>query len=185
MAVGKAHKQKRAAGTAEFATKIHSQPPAAPASPPSSATRTRKNKKKKGKGKDPIEAISVPPALDHKLHDGDLPALEHTITQKTDPSPVLESIHVTSTTISHSGDEEASQLQTEALAKANDHHSSPVETTVGSQWGGKRPQRTSQTPTLKNVGMDGTGMVDDEYWSSFPPHIKTFVSALQTPCHIY
>lgn len=172
MAAGKSHKQKQQLSAVQSTPHTRSQPPATPAQqPPPSATTAKKSKKKKGKGKEPASS-AVPFAqtdFDGDLYD-DMPSLEEPqppVPPKTGLSPMLESVHVTATTISRSGNGTTTRLQTELLGA----HVNQVDPLLN----GKRFQSMPHPPLPKTTATNGPGIVDEEYWSSFPPHIKNFV----------
>lgn len=140
----------------------------------------RKNKKKKGKGKEPAVPTLHPAFADPSSYDDDeIPSLEEAdspTSPRTGFSPVLESVHVSATTISRSGNGTTTQVQTELLAA--DLHGNHAEIPCNGHAGGKRPHTMPHAPLPKTTGPTGPGMVDEEYWSSFPPHIKTFAQTM-------
>lgn len=184
MATGKSHKQKQQPSAVQSIPQTRSQPPAAPTQQLPSATTAKKSKKKKGKGKEPDpSAISVTQtnsnALDDDLYD-DMPGLEEPQSPappRTGLSPMLESVHVTATTISRSGNGIATHLQTELLRPTN-AYVNPADTLLNGQTGTKRSQSIPQSPLPKATATNGPGIVDEEYWSSFPPHIKNFAQTM-------
>lgn len=180
MATGKSHKQKQQPSAVQSIPHTRSQPPVAPALQPPSATTAKKSKKKKGKGKEPDTSVisfaqTNSNALDDDLYD-DMPSLEEPQSPappKTGLSPMLESVHVTATTISRSGNGMATHLQTELLS--TNVHVNQADVLLNGQPGTKRSQSIPQYPLPKTTATNGPGIVDEEYWSSFPPHIKNFV----------
>ncbi|KAG6333073.1 hypothetical protein ID866_6015 [Astraeus odoratus] len=171
-------KLKQPAGAAASTPHPRSQPPAVPPHEASPTSNVKKNKKKKGKGKEPAVPTAPNHYADAEAYDGDLyddmPSLSEPETARTGLSPMLESVHVTATTISRSGNGMATQVQTELLA-STDLRGAHADTLSN---GAKRATSISQPSLPKATGANGPAMVDDEYWSSFPPHIKSFAQTM-------
>ncbi|KAH7927190.1 hypothetical protein BV22DRAFT_297584 [Leucogyrophana mollusca] len=187
MAAGKSQKAKQPARTAPASNPC----PPAPSVPPQAAPppASKKNKKKKSTGTTTIGTPSTPTPHgddDTGADSGDeIPALEEL--DMPPPSvtglpPALESVHITTTAClsasaaiaARSGPGAAAQVQSELLATANDLYRS-IEIQHGVRHGGKSTQ--AQIPLPKAPATAG-GVSDDEYWSSFPPHIKNFAQTM-------
>ncbi|KAI6160310.1 hypothetical protein EDD17DRAFT_830813 [Pisolithus thermaeus] len=178
MTAGKSKKQKQLC-TAASSPYTCSDELAAQELPP--AVNGKKNKKKKSKGKEPAVSAFHQASADPNSYDDDLcdeiPSLEEAdppTSPRTGLSPLFESVHVSATTVSRTGNGMTTQVKTQLLA--TELHGNHAETPCNGHAGGKRSQAMPQFPLPKATGQTGPGMVDEEYWSAFPPHIKTFVS---------
>lgn len=147
------------------------------------ATNGRKHKKKKGKGKEPQSAAfqDGDPSDDVlSLEDSSMP-----LPPINGLSPQLESVHITTTgyvatsatTLARHGIGATAQLHGEILAAQGDLHWRNIEVQANGRTGTKASYPGAQPPLPRSNGAHGTALPDDEYWSSFPPHIKNFVSA--------
>lgn len=176
MAAGKPQKSKQPA-VAPSITPTSRSPAPATAQPAPPAANGKKHKKKKGKGKESQNAA---------YQDGDfcddMPCLE----DATMPlSPQLESVHITTTgyvatsaaTLARHGAGATTQLHGEILATQGDLHWHNIEVQSNGRHGTKVTQPSAPPPLPKLNGTNGPTLADDEYWSSFPPHIKNFVSS--------
>ena len=159
--------------------------PAAPVQPAPLAANEKKHKKKKGKGKEPYNAAFQDgnPCDDvQSLEDSDIPL------PPISGFSQLESVHITTrgyvaasaTALARPGAGVTTQLHGEILATPNDLHWRNIQVQSSGRTGTKATQPSSQPPLPKPNGANGPALADDEYWSSFPPHIKNFVSAIAT-----
>lgn len=177
MAAGKSQRAKQS----PVVPSTHSPAPAVPV-PPVPPANGKKHKKKKGKGKEPQNAPQNGDAY------GDVPRLEDS-TMPLPPtsgllSPQLESVRITTTgyvttsatTHARYGATATTQLHGEFLASPGDLHWRNIEVQSNGRTGTRASQPSMQPPLPKPNGANGTALPDDEYWSSFPPHIKNFVS---------
>lgn len=150
-------------------------------SSPALASNAKKHKKRKGKGKQAT------------LHDADpcddVPSLEGSdmpLPPINGLSPQLESVHITTTgyvatsatALARSGAGLTTQLHGEILATPNDLHWRNIEVQSNGRTGTKATHPIPHPPFPKPNGANGPALADDEYWSSFPPHIKNFVSTI-------
>lgn len=179
MASGKSQKAKHPVVAPCSIPTSRSPAPAAPVQSAPPAANGKKHKKKKAKGKEPQNAAP---------QDGDvcndMPSLEDS-TMPLPPisglSPQLESVHITTTgyvatsatALARHGAGTTTQLRGEILATQGDLHWRNIEVQSNGRTGTKS---TAQPPLPKSNGTNGPALADDEYWSSFPPHIKNFVS---------
>lgn len=184
MAAGKSQKAKQPAVSLPSAPNLRSPAPAIPVQPAPPAANWKKHKKKKGKGKEPQNAA---------FQDGDpgddVPSLEDSMMQLppiSGLSPRLESVHITTTgyvatsatALGRPGAGVTTQLHGEIRATPNDLHWRNIEMQSNGRTGTKATQPSAQAPLPKPNGTSGPPLTDDEYWSSFPPHIKNFVSII-------
>lgn len=182
MAAGKPQKAKQPASPLAPAPNSRSAAPPVPVQPTPPTANGKKPKKRKGKGKEPQNT-----AFQNGSHYDGMPNLEGSgmpLPPISGLSPQLESVHITTTgylaasatALPRSGAGIATQLHGEILATPNDLHWRNIEV----QSNGRTGMRTthSQPPLPKSNGANGPVLADDEYWSSFPPHIKNFVSEL-------
>ncbi|KAF9228136.1 hypothetical protein BS17DRAFT_773134 [Gyrodon lividus] len=191
MATGKSQKAKQPASTTFSTPNARSPAPAVHLAPP--ATNDKKNKKNKGKGKEPAVQNATQRLARAGAQDGDLyndmPSLEDPdlpLRSKTGLSPTLESVHITTTgylsasaaAVARSGTSVATHVHNELLATANDLHRRNIGVQSNGRAGTKVPQPIPQPPLPKMNGTIGSGIADDEYWSSFPPHIKNFAQTM-------
>lgn len=176
MAAGKSQKAKQPAAV-PFAMNERSHAPAVPMQPVQAAA---KLKKKKGKGKEHpnvgmrgFDATYGMPGLE----DSDIP-----LPPMSGLSPQLESVRITTTGyvatsatgLARAGAGMTTQLRGEILASSNDLHLRNIEVQSNSRTGTRAGLSEHSLP--KTNGANGPSLADDEYWSSFPPHIKNFVS---------
>jgi hypothetical protein len=97
-------------------------------------------------------------------------------------SPVSESVQITTTerspAIVPSGTDVTIQLQTELLATADELYRKDIDG-HGEGRAGKAPERISVMPlppfSKRFPKANTQELTDEDYWSSFPPHIKNFV----------
>ena len=184
MAAGKSQKAKQPAVVPTSTPKSHSPAPAVLVQPALPATNGKKHRKKKGKGKEPQNT---------PLRDGDDAASLEESDMQLPPisglSPQLESVRITTTgyvatsatALARPGVGVTTQLHGEILATTqNDLHWRNIEVQSNGRAGTKATQPSSQPPLPKPNAANGPALADDEYWSSFPPHIKNFVSAIDT-----
>lgn len=184
MATGKSQKAKQPVVVPASTPNSRSPAPAAAVQRVSPATNGKKHRRKKGKGKEPQNAA----LQEGDLYD-DVPSLEESdmpLPPIRGLSPQLESVHITTTgyvatsatALARSGAGVTTQLHGEILATTpNDLHWRNIEVQANGRTGTKATQPSSQPP-LSKPGTNGPALADDEYWSSFPPHIKNFVSAI-------
>ncbi|KAF8438447.1 salt tolerance down-regulator-domain-containing protein [Boletus edulis BED1] len=178
MATGKSQKAKQPAFDPSSIPNSRSPALAAPVQPAPHAANGKKHKKRKGKGKEPQNATYQ----DGDVYDG-VPSLNAPMSGL---SPQLESVHITTTgyvatstaALARPGAGATTQLHGEILATPNDLHWRNIEVQSKSRTGTKATQPSSQLPFPKSNGANGPGLVDDEYWSSFPPHIKNFAQTM-------
>lgn len=112
----------------------------------------------------------------------------HTLQLGAHPSlsPALDVNHITTTERSPvipSGADISIQLQTELVAAANELYHKDIEGHVrGKGRAGKAPEHvltTSHPPFPEIFARANTQkLTDEDYWSSFPPHIKQFVRSI-------
>jgi len=159
---------------------------AIPVQPALPAANGKKQKKKKGKGKEPQNT-----PLQDGDHYNDVPSLEDSdmlLPPISGLSPQLESVRITTTgyvatsatTLARPGAGVTTQLHGEILATQNDLHWRNIEVQSNGRTGRRASQPSTQPPLPKPNGTNSPALADDEYWSSFPPHIKNFVSAIVT-----
>lgn len=183
MATGKSQRAKPPAVVPSSAPNSRTPAPAAPIHPAPPVANGKKHKKKKGKGKEPQNAAfqDGDPCDDvPSLEDSDMP-----LPPRSGLSPQLESVRITTTgyvatsatALARPGAGMTTQLHGEILATQNDLHWRNIELQSNGRPGTKASQPSSQPPLPKP---NGPALADDEYWSSFPPHIKNFVSAIAT-----
>ncbi|KAG8215173.1 hypothetical protein J3R82DRAFT_8688 [Butyriboletus roseoflavus] len=176
MAAGKSQKAKQPATVPATTPNSYSPAPAA---------NGKKHRKKKGKGKEPQNA----PLQDGDFCD-DVPSLEESdmrLPPISGLSPHLESVHITTTgyvatsatALPRPGAGVTAQLHGEFLATTpNDLHWRNIEVQSNRRTGTKATQPSFQLPFPKPNAANGPALADDEYWSSFPPHIKNFAQTM-------
>lgn len=187
MAFGKSQKAKQPAVVPSSTPNLRSPAPTVSVRPANPPAANGKKHRKKGKGKEPQNTAP----LDGDLCD-DVPSLEESdmpLPPLSGLSPQLESVHITTTgyvatsatTIACPGGGGTTQLHGEILTTTpNDLNWRNIEGQSNGRTGMKATQPSSQPPLPKSNGVNGPALADDEYWSSFPPHIKNFVSAIAT-----
>ena len=126
------------------------------------------------------QALSIGMQLrDHLLQLGANPSL-------TRLSPALDLVHVTTTEQSPVISSETDitiQLRTELVATANELYRKDIDGHIpGEARGGKAPDRvlTTSSPPFPDIfaRTNTQKLTDEDYWSSFPPHIKQFVRSI-------
>jgi hypothetical protein len=197
MATARSQKAKEPAYTTSSTPDTRSPAPAMLPTPPT--TNGKKNKKKKGKGKEPAVQSATQRLAGVGAQDGDfcydMPSLEDPDLPRpprTGLSPMLESVHITTTgylsasaaAIARSGTSVTTQVHSELLATAHDLHRRNIGVQSNGRASAKAPQPIPQSPLPKMNGTNASGIADDEYWSSFPPHIKNFVSHTESAWRI-
>ncbi|KAH7882068.1 hypothetical protein F5I97DRAFT_1911677 [Phlebopus sp. FC_14] len=185
MTAGKSQKAKQPANAVTPTSNTHL-PPSTPQVDP--ATNGKKNKKKKGKEKEKEPAGTD--VTHFGAHDGDscsdMPSLQDfdsSLPHTTGLSPALESVHITTTArisasaiaVARSG--ATTQVHNDLLATANDLYRNNIEFQTNGRAGAKVSHPIPQPP-LGKTGPNGNGVTDDEYWSSFPPHIRNFAQTM-------
>ncbi|KAH0833925.1 salt tolerance down-regulator-domain-containing protein [Lanmaoa asiatica] len=185
MAVGKSQKAKQPAVAPSSTPNSRSPVPATPVQPAPPPANGKRHKKKRGKGKGK-ELQNV------ALQDGDLcdvPSLEVAdmpLPPISGLSPQLESVHITTTgyvaasatALARPGVGVTTQLHGEILATQNDLRWRNIEVQSNGRTGTKATPPSSQPQLPKPNGANGPALADDEYWSSFPPHIKNFAQTM-------
>ncbi|KAG9311132.1 salt tolerance down-regulator-domain-containing protein [Chiua virens] len=179
MAAGKSQKDKQSSAVPSLAPTSRTPVPAASMQPTLSAVNGKKAKKKKGKGKETQSAT---------LQDGEL---YDDVSNLGDPdmhlppisglSPQLESLHITTTgytTLSQTSAGVTTQVHGEILATPGDIHWRNIEVQANGRTGARTAPLNSHPPLPKTNGANGPVLADDEYWSSFPPHIKNFAQTM-------
>jgi len=127
-----------------------------------------------------------PSANNMDTHMGGNRIIRTPVSSRVGAHPSLDFVHITTTerspAVMHPGTDITIQLHSELVATANEMYRNLEDHAYGEGRAGKAPERvftTSPPPFPEMFARANTQkLTDEDYWSTFPPHIKQFVRSI-------